>query len=193
MDRFAWSLLASIIKSSYRGAYSAHPAVSLGSSFSFRAVSSAKLPSGFSKILSCQDQTGAPGASKSTEVRNLNMDCSHLFAWTAIQTKKSFPSLLRNKTGLQSGRWGVSAISKGWLHSFEPLLNLDPIIFTSSAVRSPDPWNHAARKSPLERLTRLLPCTCCSCNGNISFSCRTSCSLGSICALPRKTIPRQNK
>src|SRR5690606_40916839 len=66
-----------------------------------------------SKILSCQSQTGAPGFKKSADVLNLRMECSHRLACTAIQTKNNFPSPFKNNTGLQSGRWGVSARSKG--------------------------------------------------------------------------------
>ena len=46
---------------------------------------------------------------------------------------------LKNKTGLQSGKLGVSAISKGLLQLKYPFFSLAPIILTSSAFLSPDP------------------------------------------------------
>jgi len=120
---------------------------------------------------SCHVQTGEPVCRwQSSLIRYFSSDVSHWLAMTVYHISQSRPRASRNRIGLISGNAGVSAIRNGALQVVAPALRRAPMIRTSSAQRSPEPWNHAASRSPLTSSTIVDPCTCSLTGGKISIA-----------------------
>jgi hypothetical protein len=73
---------------------------------------------------------------------------SHLCAMISGQKKNSRSRWSMKSTGFVSGKPGVSAMVNGSDQARCVRLHRAPRIRTSSAVRSPDPWNQHTSRSP---------------------------------------------
>src|SRR5688500_4433523 len=100
-------------------------------------------------------------------MRYIGMEVSHWLANTGYHISHNRCRLSKNKMGFISGKPGTSAITNVSDQAVSPFINRAPIILTSSAHRSPDPWNHAVSKSPLGNSTIVDPCTCWSWYGKM--------------------------
>ena len=84
-----------------------------------------------------------------------------------------------------SGNPGVSAIRNGSDHWPVAATHLAPRITTSSALRSPDPWNQQTSRSPFGHSTMQEPWLCQCSSGKISLA---SCSGAAVTAAAGKKM-----